>query len=121
MAILPDQAPVGLEAAESQKPPYRPLDLFVDPAGGAGYLQYVGSAIVTSMDDALDAKVAGLKIALGVPAKRQDPVERCVNFVPALDNNGAISQIVPAARLRLGCGVEPQTPQIGAERVRLDV
>ena len=121
MATLPDQAPAGLEAPEPKEPPYRPLDLFVDPAGGAGDLQYFGSAIVTSMDDALDAKVAGLKIALRVPAKRQDPVERCVKLAPGLDNHGAISQIVFAVGLRIGCGVDPQTLEIGTEGVRLDV
>ena len=121
MAVFPDETPVGLEVSEPQKPPRRPLDLFVDPAGGAGDLQYVGSAVVTRMDDALDAKVAGLRIALGVLAKRQDPVERCVKLAPGLADHGAISQIVFALRLRIGRGVEPQTPQTGTEGVRIDV
>ena len=66
-------------------------------------------------------KLRGLKIALGVPAKRQDPVERCVNFAAGLDDHGTISQIVFAVGLRIGCGVDPQTLEIGTEGVRLDV
>ena len=121
IAVLANQAAIGLETAQPQKPPRRPIDLLVDPARGVGDLQYLGSTVVTRIDDALDAKVAGLRVALRVPAEGQYPVERCPHLASDLDDDVAIPQVGPAAGLRIVRRIESQTPQIGTEGVQVDV
>ena len=121
VAIAAHEALVGLETAETEKPPGGPLDLLVETTGRIGNLQHLGGTIIACVGHALDAEVARPRVALLVSSEGQHAVERRPQRAADLDQHIPVAQVVLGVRLRIVRGVEAEASQVRTERVQVDV